>query len=122
MWVKLTKSYTGPLGFFAKDAVMDLPEAAVKKLKKYCRRCLAPWDEHKDVKAAKEAEAKAELCRLKERAERIGREAGELKARIGELKSQAESRRKEADNAKAEYERATKKAPGSIETNDDTER
>jgi len=61
MWVIFKKTYAGELGMFFAGLKYDLPESVLKLLKKArakIKKCLAPWDEHKDAKTITKAEAK----------------------------------------------------------------
>lgn len=49
MWILMTKTYTGPAGFFEAGREFDLPDAIVEQLPKSCyKKTCAPWEKHTD--------------------------------------------------------------------------
>ena len=59
MWVKINKSYAGPLGMFVIGERRDIDEKILKQLPGDCFEIsIAPWEEHVDHKAVAAAELK----------------------------------------------------------------
>jgi len=57
MWIKMKKTYVGPMGCFPKDWVVDVPDSVIKKLpKRSFKRCNAPWE--RKVKNASKTKTK----------------------------------------------------------------
>jgi len=60
MWIKMSETYVGGLGLFAKDTKYDISQDVIEKLPKGSyRKCRAPWDEQtKKARKAKDTKAK----------------------------------------------------------------
>lgn len=106
MWVIINKTYTGPLGMFFAGQKYEIPKETVKQLRselgeKNVVETCAPWDEHKDHKAAKAAEAKQKV--------------NAAIAKVGQLQAELKSLREVAariNGIKKEFDDATTKAKG----------
>jgi len=109
MWIKMLKTYAGPLGVFPAGQKFDLPESTVQQLKKEKASFIktgAPWDEQKDEVAILAAKDKGNALYALSRADKLQAEADRLLQQADDLvaivsQNQTASQKADADAKKA---------------------
>jgi len=103
MWVKFTKTYTGPAGMFIRGQKYDLPEMTTLSRidRSFYEPCDAPWDTHKDPQLIRLNELQEQLAKARQQAEGFTRAAEEMmqnaEARKADVIARAEAAKDATD-------------------------